>query len=580
MKKIDLFGMVFLSLVLLGCMEQSRYSAELNEWVVGDSSIESTVSLGVIRSLSESITLPIGADVLLNATGALSLTNQQCSWNGNRWEGGENLLWNRDSLQATLVALYPYHPSYNYTAQELYTDGGLKDILYDAQQLEGQQDVTLSFKHLFSRISISASSAIQHKLSTLKLRTPCTILSLSPQTAELLYDTTQIQTVTLAPNDEGLYQFIVPPVNGLELSLSVEWNGALYNHTLGSTNFKSNHQYNYHLKSVSESIGIQTTDDFIAFSKLINGEYYAGDKSLSDFGSTENGVTTYHLLNDLEFAPEDSLKLSTIGRYSYFNDVFEGNNYTLSGLRLQHLSNLYGLFARVGSSGVIRNLHVSNSHIQGKNQSNLASFIAGYSEGIIDHCSVTNSVASIPTDSSGGLIVGRSTGTVLNCWSWNCRLDFQNSSSIGGVVGDNCGYIYNSFAGNLTFKARSYANYGGICVTLDANRVSGIENCYYFNTQSVAPAMGGILCSSPTECIGTIRYCFTNSALVVKVNSGKISLTTNYKFVDGFIYTKAGAPCRVVDGLNEWVVTTGAKLSKYRFKQWEIGVGGAPRLVQ
>ena len=46
-----------------------------------------------------------------------------------------------------------------------------------------------------------------------------------------------------------------------------------------------------------------TAEDWIAFSQLINSNtftQYKG-KTLDDFGETMNGITTYYLLNDIDF---------------------------------------------------------------------------------------------------------------------------------------------------------------------------------------------------------------------------------------------------------------------------------------
>ena len=50
-----------------------------------------------------------------------------------------------------------------------------------------------------------------------------------------------------------------------------------------------------------------TAEDWIAFSQLINSNtftQYKG-KTLDDFGETMNGITTYYLLNDIDFKDVD-----------------------------------------------------------------------------------------------------------------------------------------------------------------------------------------------------------------------------------------------------------------------------------
>ncbi|MGL4518332.1 MAG: fimbrillin family protein [Phocaeicola sp.] len=579
MNKINLVGVYFLSWLLLSCMDKTAYDTGFYEFFPEESTAPLSLSLGAVRSIAQWGTLPVGSDVLVNATGALSATNECYRWSGAAWEGKQWLVWDRDSVTATFLALYPFHANYSYTSEELYSDGHLVDLLYDYQELSYQQEINPTFKHRFSQISIAVNGAMQQKLTSLKVTVPCTILSLSTLTSELACSRHLSQTVTVEPNQEGLYQLIVPPVDSLELTLSVTCGEELYTYQLGATHFKSNHHYSYSLKYASDRVGIQTVDDFIAFGKLINGEPYAGEKSLADFGETVDGVTTYYLLNDLEFAPEDSLRLSTIGHYTHFNDRFEGNNHTLRGLRLQRLRNGYALFAQVGPKGIVRNLHVADSHIQGSYKSYLVSFIVAYNEGVVDHCSVTNSIASVPAISTGGVVVGTSIGTVLNCWSWNCILDFQTSSSIGGIVAVSNGHIYNCFAGNLTFRSRTGSTYGGICFSMESNAVGSIQNCYFYHTQSQSVALGGVVYSTPRSGNLTLRYCFTNYRNWVSDNGGAISFAYNYFFSSSFLYKKGDDSWHVVDGLNEWVSGVGAGLSDYTFKRWEADGDGIPRFA-
>lgn len=579
MNKINLVGVCFLSWLLLSCMDKTAYDTGFYEFFPEESTAPLSLSLGAVRSIAQWGTLPVGSDVLVNATGALSATNECYRWSGAAWEGKQWLVWDRDSVTATFLALYPFYANYNYTSEELYSDGHLVDLLYDYQELSYQQEINPTFKHRFSQISIAVNGAMQQKLTSLKVTVPCTILSLSTLTSELACSRHLSQTVTVEPNQEGLYQLIVPPVDSLELTLSVTCGEELYTYQLGATHFKSNHHYSYFLKYASDRVGIQTVDDFIAFGKLINGEAYAGEKSLADFGETVDGVTTYYLLNDLEFAPEDSLNIPMIGENTPFNDHFEGNNHTLRGLRLQFFPKRYGLFYKVGPGGLIRNLHIADSHIQGSVKSSFVSFIVAYNEGVIDYCSVTNSVVSVPEGSIGGLLVGKSLGSVLNCWSWNCYLDFNNSSAIGGLLGYNGGKLYNSFAGNLTFKNRSSIFYGGICFSFELPSTSTIQNCYFYNTQSNEKRLGGIVNTVPSGSRSTLRYCFTNYDNFIKTNSGNIPFGTNYQFNSGFIYEKNDLYFDVVDGLNEWVSGVGAGLSDYAFKRWEAGSDGIPRFV-
>lgn len=72
-----------------------------------------------------------------------------------------------------------------------------------------------------------------------------------------------------------------------------------------------------------------TAEDWIAFSQLINSNtftQYKG-KTLDDFGETINGITTYYLLNDIDFKDVDCTELKQIGYAQtnyYFSQTFDG----------------------------------------------------------------------------------------------------------------------------------------------------------------------------------------------------------------------------------------------------------------
>ncbi|MGL5958720.1 MAG: hypothetical protein ACRCZZ_09070, partial [Phocaeicola sp.] len=113
-----------------GCINHARYT-EFEEILSVNEPLVFTSLLGDTHSLPESGTFPVGSDILVNATGALKITNQKYSWRENFWEGDETFSWEKEADNATLLALYPYFSNFSYLSSELYDDGNLVDILYD-----------------------------------------------------------------------------------------------------------------------------------------------------------------------------------------------------------------------------------------------------------------------------------------------------------------------------------------------------------------------------------------------------------------------------------------------------------------
>ncbi|MGL5273027.1 MAG: fimbrillin family protein [Phocaeicola sp.] len=573
MKKIIQLFVMYLSILLVGCNNQLTDVVSLDSLTEEESSLGFAVTLGDVGSLDESLSLPAGSKILINASGALNAINQEYNWNGTSWVGEDKLIWDANEERASLLALYPFYSNYLYTSNELYSDEMLVDLLYDYKDIYDKKAINLAFKHRFSLLSISSSPEVKRQLKSVKLTIPCKVSSLSVTSAEVEYDFTSEQVVALSANEQGEYLFIIPPVDNLELRLTLVWNDKQTTHVLDPVSFKSNHRYNYHLKSTTEHVGIRTVDDFIAFGRLINGESYSGEKTLEDFGTTQDGVTTYYLLNDLYFEPEDSVLLTSIGRYSGFEDVFEGNNYTLSGLRLKSLADCYGLFNEIGSKGVIRNLHIKESQIYTSSRSYSTAFIASYNFGLIDHCSVTNCRISLPDASQAGMIVSSSYGLVLNCWSWNCNLDLGSNSAIGGIIGHSEGKTFNCYAGNHTFAISNTTLLGGICSKIALS--GSIWNCYYYNSQSSVRNLGGVLNSSIAK-TGVVSNCYTNSTLIIKNNEGNISMAGNFKYASNFPYTIVDQEYNVFTALNNWIETIGPNLTKHSLKKWKQGENGVP----
>ncbi|MGL4853270.1 MAG: fimbrillin family protein [Phocaeicola sp.] len=529
-------------------------------------------SLEGVYPLSRSISLPIDSEILINATGSLSAFNRCYRWNGFFWQGDNELFWDEKESDALLVALYPYYDQLLYTENELYGDGRLIDVLYDVLELPYQSEIELTFKHRFSLLTVTLSPEVERGLTALWMKMPCSIVALSPTTADLQYDFTKSQSVCLTSQEEGGYQFIIPPVSDLELEITLEWRGELYTHVLAPSSFESNHRYAYHLKSVEESVGIRTVEDFIAFAKLYTNQSYAGEKSLSDFGEEKSGVMTYYLLNDLCFTPEESARLSMIGSTSSpFNDCFEGNNHFIRGLDLNSLDAYAGLFRKIGKEGVVRNIHVRDSRIVRTGTSvTYFSFIAVVNEGLIDHCSVENCSFSLVAG-VGGAIASSSYGAIVNCWSWGSRFACgADGMGAGAIVDCNYGDVYNCFSGENTFVNDSKSIFSGICLRASGGKVN-IANSYY--KASGRPLRTGAMLNDRIGAPSVlISNCFYSLGPLVQIPSSSIIATDCYLYDAAFRYNETHS---VLEALNKWVDEVGSELP-YQFKRWRVGDNEVP----
>lgn len=194
--------------------------------------------------------------------------------------------------------------------------------------------------------------------------------------------------------------------------------------------------------------------------------------------------TYYTLAADLDLS--NSTAFMPIGTSTRpFNGTFDGNGHTIKNVKLSSSSinaitdsKYVGLFGRINSASVIKNLVVENITIE--DGAVYAGSIVGYNEGTILNCKVTQSslnkeVVNIKASYAVGGIAGANFGHINKCKVINQTIVSTstqgNSSTCGGIVGsngleansnkatvENCGvvtcYIYDSK--DLTAYPKNY----------------------------------------------------------------------------------------------------------------------------
>src|SRR5262249_12056046 len=120
-----------------------------------------------------------------------------------------------------------------------------------------------------------------------------------------------------------------------------------------------------------------------------------------------------------------------------FNGVFDGMGMTINGLVIKSTVLYAGLFAYVGSSGVVKNVSLTNANIQGiSQQGSLAGVLAGYSTGSIVNSASTGTVqSSANLGGVGGLIGEADFGQVTSSFSAVNVSGSGFNSRTGGLVG-------------------------------------------------------------------------------------------------------------------------------------------------
>ncbi len=512
--------------------------------------------------------LPVGSQITFYSQGGLTAEGTLLTYNGSYWEGDIDLTWNTEHSQAQTCAFYPpFHRNHS----SIYQEGKLSDLLCSQKDFHQGEEIRLSFNHLFARLTFQVSRNLNQRLERITFTPSLSVADIQPETGKLYLQDTEIP-LTLEHNNSGEYSFLLPPAQqSVHIRITTPDGNSLET-TMGTHSFLAGYEYTCPLKLSGNDPGIETVEDFIAFTHLINGETYE-NRSLEEFGETTGETTTYYLHNDLSFTPEEAAKIQMIGMYGtangsqkrLFNDTFDGQGHSLSNLLFQqsYLGYYYvGLFSGVSPSGVIKNLIISEATYDKTKDTKSASFLAGLNRGIIDNCIIKNCIIkNVDDESEFGSISSQNEGLIINCQVDNISLKSVINYASGIVRYNNKGKILNCFVSNCNF---SKAKLGGFICTKSLN--GEIQNCYVTgNAYKCNPI------SFATEYTNVIRCCYYpqsnskspagNAHTVLKSDSlmkyGSLQSIT----VENLYHT-----------LNLWIQGTGATTyPELSFRSWEKG---------
>ena len=157
----------------------------------------------------------------------------------------------------------------------------------------------------------------------------------------------------------------------------------------------------------------------------------------------------------------------------YFTGSFDGNGKVINNLYIQSPAVYYvGLFYRLGSGGVVKNLGLKNMDVTGYCY---VGGLCGYSEGDISQCYAIGSVMG--EDYVGGLC-GQNQNLISQCYT-TVSVQDTGEGIAGGLCGDNGGTISQCYAaGKVTGSDynRGFCgdNYGTISISFWDVEVSGL----------------------------------------------------------------------------------------------------------
>jgi hypothetical protein len=274
--------------------------------------------------------------------------------------------------------------------------------------------------------------------------------------------------------------------------------------------------------------------------------------------------TYFKVMNDIDYAQADSTTLNPIakGGTVEFSGIFDGNGKTIKGFTYENTvitntaakphpmgypGRYLGLFGKVGSLGVIKNLTVDGqiklySHVGGivgdlygkvenctvksKLESSNAGYIGGiasklFSGGVIDNCVFEGEINTTKTYNAGIAYIVNEGAEIRNCTN---KGTITGTTYTGGIVQDCRGVVRNCVnSADAVFNCTSYL--GGIACTLYTT--GEIYDCVNYKdlttTSTSAGYYGGIVAQGTTKGVGAIvKNCTNYGAITAKSYNGGI----------------------------------------------------------
>ena len=529
------------------------------------------------RNSIGSTSLPEGSTALFNISGDFQLSNQVLTYTNHVWNSEEPIAWPDQPKNISLTAIHPVLDGY--TPNSLYTDNKLTDILIAQETLTTGNEIEITFKHLFSSLTIHLNETIQKELQEISLTIPQTISLLQPSngTYTIADEDITIHEVHQGSNE---YQFILPPMEKAVLNIALHMNnGDVYSHSLEPYTFASGYNYKCHILKEDQRPGIKTAEDLLAFSLLINKQSYTGEKSLTDFGEEIDGRTVYRLLSDITLTDEECKQFLPIGYYDSraFQDIFDGEGHCIYNLTIPDKStytkvytDYAGLFGHIGTNGCVKNLRLNQAKTVLNSTCTRIGFIAAQNEGTIMNCHVEQSKANEGVHQRTGFICGQLSvkGYIVNCSSSNNVFASGTSSYVGGLVGYANGSILNCYTSDNQYDLNAKSQGAGAIAGYSPSNYSlTVANCYTYNSEKQT----ALYALAPSVKNATVsNFFYHQHSLYNTSSSSNVSKSNVYEYDSSFLVN--GTP--TITWMNDWIENEGKNAyPDFTFRKWAIKSG-------
>lgn len=326
-------------------------------------------------------------------------------------------------------------------------------------------------------------------------------------------------------------------VDGIQLEIQTSWDGESY------TEPAKNGQGVYLISSPDELMWFDKNAKMTDSAKLLADITINEDVSGSD-------------------ATSQKYKWTPIGTdSSKYTGTFDGNGHTISGLYINSTAANTGMFGRIGSSAVVKNLTLADSVI--RSTKNYTGAITGY---IDDAASVTNCHTKNSVQVSAAVYTGGITGyqddtsTLTRCSN---AAEVTGANNVGGISGYNWSKSSASLTDSYNRGSVSGSNLvGGICAQIYiGGTVSDVYNLGTVQATGTAgtPTAGGI---TGVFRWGTIKSAY--NAGIVKATAkggvaGRLEASNSSRTVQNVFYSNE---YEAIGNLNGCTIQNGTATAK------------------
>ena len=315
--------------------------------------------------------------------------------------------------------------------------------------------------------------------------------------------------------------------------------------------------------------GIQTSWDGESYTEPAkNGQgvyLISSPDELMWFDKNAKMINSAKLLADITINEDVSGSDATSQKYKWtpigtdsskYTGTFDGNGHTISGLYINSTAANTGMFGRIGSSAVVKNLTLADSVI--RSTKNYTGAITGYIDDAasVTNCHTKNSVQITAAKYTGGITGYQDdTSTLTRCSN---AAEVTGANNVGGISGYNWSKSSASLTDSYNRGSVSGSNLvGGICAQIYIGGT--VSDVYNLGTVQATGTAGGI---TGVFRWGTIKSAY--NAGIVKATAkggvaGRLEASSSSRTVQNVFYSDE---YEAVGNLNGCTIQNGTATAK------------------